>query len=344
MTWLGARGETAAQMKKTMHFEGTEEATGASWGTLSRVMTTPPRFFKLRIANRLFGEKTYAFEPPFLDKTRTLFRAPLEPQDFKKDAVGARTRINGWVEEQTEKRIVELLPADALDDKTRLVLVNAIYFLADWGEQFEPTGTSEQEFQTASATKKNVPTMHRSGRYGYAASAQEGVKVLELPYKGGETSMIVVLPDKKDGLPAVEKAASAAKLEAWRKALTPQQVDVALPRFEVSPPTVNLGDDLVSLGMSLAFDRDKADFSGMAKPADPRERLHIGKIFHKAFVKVDEKGTEAAAATAVVMPKGGGMPEKATEFRADHPFLFFVLEKSSGLVLFMGRVADPSVK
>lgn len=341
MVWLGANGDTASQMKKTMHFDGTPDATAASWGKLARVMSTPPRALKLRIANRLFGEKTYKFEAPYIEKTGTLFGAPLEAVDFKTAFEPARMRINGWVEEQTEKRIVDLLPSKAITDSARLVLVNAIYFLADWDDPFEKKWTTDGPFEISPASKKDVPTMHGTGKYAIAQTG--GVKVLELPYKGGDASMIFVLPDKKDGLPAVEKSLDATKLAAWRKALARAQVDVALPRFEIRPETMSLANELVALGMPLAFDKAKADFTGMGKSEDPSERLSIGTVFHKAFVKVDEKGTEAAAATAVAL-SGGGIPDKPIEFHADHPFLFFIVEKTSGLVLFMGRVADPSVK
>lgn len=338
MTWAGANGETATQMQKVMHFE-----TGgtAMWGRISQAFNAPGRPFKLRSANRLFGEKTYKFEQPFLDSTKSAFGAGLDPVDFKVGYEAARGKINAWVEQQTEQRIKDLLPAGALEAQTRLVLVNAIYFLADWENPFEKNATYDEEF--SGTTKKKVPTMHRSGNYALAQVDQ--LKVLELPYGGSDLSMLVVLPDSKTGLGAVEKSLSAAKLEAWTKALASVRVDVSLPRFEVSPPSMPLGDELKAMGMPLAFDRKKADFTKMGNPPNPEEQLFIQKVFHKAFVKVDEKGTEAAAATAVVMgAKGGGAPQKSVEFRADHPFLFFVVDKPSGLVLFMGRVTDPAGK
>jgi len=340
MTGLGARGETSTQLRKVMHFQGSEDVVASGWGNLGRVMTTPPRYLKLRIANRLFGEKTYAFDAPFLEKTKTIFRAPLEPVDFKKEFEPARARINGWVEEQTEKRIVELLPPRSLDDTTRIVLVNAIYFLADWADPFDKRSTRDEPFFAAATAKKDVPTMHRTGRYPVAKA--DGVSVIELPYRGEEASMVVVLPNARDGLAAVEKGLSASRLEGWRKALAPANVEVALPRFEIRPPSISLGQELAALGMPLAFDSQKADLTGIAKAADPRERLYVAKVFHKAFVKVDEKGTEAAAATAVVVAKGGGAPAPATPFVVDHPFLYFIVEKTTGLVLFMGRVVDPA--
>jgi len=343
MTFGGARGETEAQMKRVLHVDGSRDAVMSEWGRLSRALQSPGRPLTLRIANRLFGEKTVKFEQPFIDKTQADFAAPLEPNDFKNAFEPARAHINAWALDQTERRIKELLPPASLDNLTRLVLVNAIYFLADWADPFEKTATYDAPFNVSPGTPKKTPMMHRGGQYRLAQA--DGVKVLELPYKGGDASMLVILPDAKDGLADVETALTAAKLDAWRGALGTEQVTVSLPRFEVSPtPSMSLGDDLKSLGMPDAFDRDKADFTGIANPADRRERLKIDKVFHKAFVKVDEKGTEAAAATAVVMAKGGGPPAAALEFNADHPFAFAIVDKATGLVLFLGRVADPTTK
>jgi serpin B len=169
-----------------------------------------------------------------------------------------------------------------------------------------------------------------------------GVQALEMPYKGNDTSMLVLLPTELDGLAALEQSLSTEKFDAWMAALSPELVNVALPRFEVNPAApVLLADHLVALGMPLAFDRERADFSGIGKPADPRERLHIDQVFHKAFVKVDEKGTEAAAATAVSMAAGAGAPPKMIDFTADHPFLFAIVDRASKMILFLGRVAEP---
>jgi serpin B len=345
MTFGGARGETEAQMKRVLHVDGSRDAVMSDWGKLSRALQNPARPVALRIANRLFGEKTVKFEQPFIDRTRADFAAPLEPNDFVNAFEPARAHINAWVEDQTEHRIKDLLPPAALDKLTRLVLVNAIYFLADWADPFEKSATQEATFDVSPSTSKKTPMMHQGGTQRRLAQV-DGVKVLELLYRGGDTSMLVVLPDRKDGLADVEKSLTAAKLEAWRAALVLENVAVSMPRFEVSPtPSMSLGEDLKSLGMPDAFDREKADFTGIANPADRRERLKIDKVFHKAFVKVDEKGTEAAAATAVVMAKGGGMaPAAPLQFTADHPFVFAIVDNTTGLVLFLGRVADPTTK
>lgn len=341
MTYGGAKGETAAQMKKTMHFTGDPSTTMTSWGDTTRALTEPARPMKIRVANRLFGEKTYTFAPSYLEQTKTAFGAPLEALDFKHAAEPARARINGWVEEQTEKRIKDLLPASSIKDDTRLVLVNAIYFLADWAEPFDKAWTKSEPFHLTATTQKNVPTMKRTDHLPLAKT--DGARVLELAYKGNQTAMWIVLPNAVDGLPEVEKNLSSASLDAWKSKLSVENVRVELPRFEVNPKeSLALAKELQALGMTAAFDREKADFTGIANPPDPRDRLFIGNVFHKAFVKTDEKGTEAAAATAVVMARAGAAPQPPVDFLVDRPFLFLIVDRATNLILFMGRVSDPT--
>ncbi len=339
MPYGGAKGETAAQMKTVLHFDADPGAQMTSWGKMSADLTRPSPAMKLRIANRGFADTAAKLEPSFVARTRD-FGAPLETLDFQKAAEPSRARINGWVEEQTEHRIKDLLPADAIKPLTRLVLVNAIYFLADWQRPFDPTWTKKAPFTTAAKTKKDVDTMLQVE--SFPVMKADGVSVVQLAYKGGTASMLVILPDQVDGLDALERTITAASLEKWKRALARQRIELTLPRFEVSPATgLSLATPLQAMGMPLAFDRLKADFSGIANPSDPRERLHISDVFHKAFVKVDEKGTEAAAATAVVMGAAGGAPARPLELKVDHPFLFVIEDTASGLILFMGRVTDP---
>lgn len=340
MTWPGAKGETAAQIKKVMRFSQDAPANANAWGMFGRALSSPGRPVKLRIANRLFGEKTYTFEAPFLDLTKNAFGAPMELVDFKASSDASRVHINDWVSEKTEQRIKDLLPPNGVNPNTLIVLVNALYFLGDWEEEFEKKSTTDEPFDVGGATRKSVPTMHAT--HPMALAQADGAKVVELRYKRGEASMFVVVPDKKDGLPALEKSMTAAKLEGWMKAAKSENVALSLPRFEVTTPSLELGKEFAALGMTNAFDREKADFTAMANPPSKADRIYIAKVFHKAFVKVDEKGTEAAAATAIVGAKGGGAPAPPVEVKVDHPFLYFVVDKSSGLVLFMGRVDDPT--
>ena len=212
--------------------------------------------------------------------------------------------------------------------------VTAIYFLADWAMPFEKHATRNAPFTRHDGTRSNVPTMHDSRRLRYAEA--EDIKVLELPYKNNELSMLILLPDKHDGLPALEKQLSAAFLQGLIGSLKHEQVQVALPKFTFES-SFRLNDTLKAMGMKKAFDPNSADFSGMTTD----EPLFIGAVVHKTFVKVDEKGTEAAAATAVIMA-GLCAPIKLKQFRADHPFLFIIRDNRSGIVLFAGRLMDPA--
>lgn len=343
MTWGGARAETAAQMKKVLHFEGTPQEVMETSGRLTRSLEDPSRPIVFRVANQLFGEKTYTFERAFLDETKNAYGAPLEAVDFVSAHEPARQRINQWVEQRTEKRIKDLVPKDGVTKDTRLVLVNAIYFLGDWAAPFKKEQTQDQPFNVSASEKKNVPTMIQRGSFRFGK--KDAVSALELPYKGGDMSMLLLVPERVDGLAALEGSLDAKKLDGWVGALKDEQVAVYLPKFEVAPTApMRLADDLRALGMPIAFDRGKADFTGIANPPSPQDRLYIGNVFHKGFVKVDEKGTEAAAATAVAMPKGGSAPAPVTEVRIDRPFLFVIRDAASGLVLFMGRVNDPTQK
>jgi serpin B len=342
MAWAGAQGDTAAEMQKVLHLEGTGEQVLGSAGKLGAFLQSPAQPVTVRLANRLFGEKSYGFEPRFLQQTQAAFGAGLEPVDFRTAAEPARQQINGWVASQTERRIQGLIPPKGVDPDTRLVLVNAVYFLGAWAERFDEKQTAPAPFHLTKSETKDVPFMSRIGHARIASA--DTVKVVELAYQGDTFAMTIVLPEAPDGLGAVERSLSADKLQQWTNALGEERVSLYLPKFELNPTdSLSLGDTLKSLGMPAAFSRDKADFTGIAKPADPADRLCIAKVFHKAFVKVEEKGTEAAGASAVVMArKGGAAASMPIELRIDRPFLFFIRERSSGTVLFMGRVVDPS--
>ena len=342
MTHAGARGATEAEMTSVLHLPTDAGPVRAAAGNLLAAWNDPARTaYTLRVVNRLFGEKTFRFEPPFLGVTRDVFRAPFEPVDFRGAAEGARLHINGWVAQQTEDRIRDLLPPSSLDASTRLVLTNAVYFLAKWLAPFGREATADRPFTPSNGAAVTVPTMHQTASFPFAQP--DGLQILEMPYQGNELAMDFVLPRDRAGLPALEAGLTAATLDEWIGALAPTRVRVALPKFTIDPPaSLSLAGVLREMGMPTAFDPDSADFTGMAVPADPRRRLYIAAVFHKAFVKVDEQGTEAAAATAVVMARGTGMPpEPPPEFKADHPFLFFLRDLRSGAILFAGRVEDP---
>lgn len=332
-------------MKRVLHLTGTPAEVLQASGRLAASLTDPARPLVFRIANRLFAERSYRLDPAFESATRSAYGAATEALDFKGAPEPARQRINGWVESQTERRIRDLVPPNGVNADTRLALVNAIYFLGDWQEPFTREATRLAPFHLTAAATRDVPTMHRVGTLRLAEVA--GLKALELPYTGAAVSMLIVLPDAVDGLPALEASLSTARLDAIVAALASARVLVALPKFEIDPAaSLALREQLESMGLALAFDKASADFTGIANPPDPRDRLSIGNVFHKAFVKVDEKGTEAAAATAVLMQRAGAAAPSAKpiEFIADHPFLFFIRDNATSLIVFMGRVSEPLAK
>ena len=279
---------------------------------------------------------------PFVALTRDRYSAPIEAVDFRTGFEPARLHINEWTASQTQDRIRDLLPPRSLNDLSRLVLVNAIYFRGTWRYRFPEDATRDQPFYPSAGAPAAVPTMRITARLGFARP--DGAQILELPYVGDELSMVLLLPNERDGLGALEQALTAERLSGWIGALQPAQVEVELPRFRIDPPaSVPLKDTLRTMGMPIAF-TPQADFTAMSAATTPDEQLYIDNVFHKAFVEVNEEGTEAAAATAVVMRArggGAGAAPPTPRFVADHPFLFLIRDTRSGAVLFMGRVADP---
>ncbi|MFY9825309.1 MAG: serpin family protein [Thermoanaerobaculia bacterium] len=341
MAWGGAEGETAAQMRKVLHLEGTAGDVMAASGRLARSLQDPSRPLLFRIATQIFAQKTYKLVPAYVEKTRAALGAPIETLDFKTAPDRARVHINQWIESKTAHRIQNLIPPDGVSSYSRLVLVNAIYFLGDWSSPFEPWATRPAPFFLTATQKKNVPTMNQENQF--LVGQQDGVTAVSLPYKGGEMSMVLLVPDRVDGLAAVEGSLDAKKLAALMSAMKVEVIELSLPKFEINPGgSLLLGGDLRALGMPLAFDRERADLTGIANPPRRDERLFLSEVFHKAFVRVDEKGTEAAAATAGGVPGGMGAGPGPRQIKVDRPFLFLIRDNASGLVVFLGRVSDPS--
>ena len=344
MTYAGGRNETAAEMQAVLHLGDDSEAVHRAFGTLVRTWNAgKDRPYELAVANRLFGEKTLHFRDPFVVATRDHYLASFDAVDFIGDPDGSRVHVNDWVAAHTQDRILDLVPEGSVDGTTRLVLANAVYFKGDWQVAFPAAATQPEPFHAKDATPQ-TPMMHLTSDFSYAHV--DGVQLLEMPYKGGDLAMTVLLPDDRDGLGELEKKLGADALARWLGARASREVIVSLPRFKVDPPvSISLGSTLAELGMPLAFDRERADFRQMAD-LPPDTNLYLQDAIHRAFVAVDEKGTEAAAATAVVV--GAAITSVAPEppppvvFRADHPFLFLVRDTHSGALLFMGRVADPT--
>lgn len=339
MTWAGAAGDTAAEMARALHFAdvGDDAAVHEGFaGVVERLAKV--KKVELRMANRLYGQKGYAFRKDFLKAVRRHYAADLEVVDFKKKAEAARKRINAWVAKVTKKKILDLIPAGGVDVTTRLVLVNAIYFKGKWEDPFEKDATVEEPFTTGAGAKVQTPMMHRGGAYRYAA--RDGAQVLELPFQGGQLALVVILPVAVDGLPALEARLTPKQLAAWLAALAPtESVLVALPRFRASGKAA-LKATLQALGVVRAFDEAQSDFSAMAEPG--AEPLFVSDVHHQAWIAVTEEGAEAAAATGVVMGTGRGRAPPPVVFTADHPFIYLLRDTRDGHLLFLGRVVDPT--
>jgi serpin B len=346
MTYAGASGKTAAEMAKVLHYDLPGEKLHAGFSglladlsgrTLASRWTDDPdagkKSFELEIANSLWGQRGYSFQEAFLAIARKHHGAGFKEVDFGKDPEAARKLINAWVEQKTMERIKDLIAEGQVTDLTRLVLASAIYFKSSWEHPFDEGATKDAPFHLASGKSIPVPTMHQTDVF--PCMEEKTFRGIELPYKGKDLSMLVLVPKEADGLPALERSLNTGKLAAWRAFMKRQDVGLALPKFSFSAK-LDLKDTLISMGMKDAFNDKAADFSGMTGEPD----LFIAFAVHKAFIAVDEKGTEAAAATAVGMALRGP-PPKPLPFRVDRPFLFLIRDNRTGSILFLGRVLDP---
>jgi serpin B len=339
MTYAGARGPTAAEMARALDFTLEPGRLHPTFGALQNRLIKgggPKHGYQVNVANALWGQEHFGFLPDFLNLTRRDYGAGLREVNFQADPEAARRVINTWVEQQTHDRIKDLLPQGLLTTDTRLVLTNAIYFKGFWAEQFKKANTKQEPFKLAGGDQVQAPLMHRTDHFQYLDGGD--FQALELPYRGNDLSMVILLPKKVDGLSALEKKLTAANLAAWLGRLREQEVQVALPRFKVTR-AFNLNQVLESLGMRQAFVAGGADFSGVS--GTNGKRLFLQAVVHKAFVDVNEEGTEAAAATGVVV-KEEAAPAEPAVFRADHPFVFLIRDNRSGSVLFLGRLTNPA--
>lgn len=342
MTYAGARGETEQQMANALHFSLPQERLHAAFNALDQQLTNlaqgtqgseEGKGFRLHIANALWGQQGFEFLNEFLDTLAQNYGAGLRLVDFSANPEAARQVINQWVSDQTEEKIQNLIPQGVLDPLTRLVLTNAIYFNAAWQYPFQKEATTEEPFFLLNGEKVTVAMMKLNKSLLYAEGAD--FQLVSLPYEGGSIEMVVILPQ------AGQFEALRAKIDpAWlTEALAQRQshtVNLSMPRFNVESD-FSLVNALSALGMPAAFQPDQADFSGM----DGRRDLYIGEVLHKAYVNVDEAGTEAAAATAVIMELTAALPEQPVIMTINRPFLFLIREVQSGAVLFVGQVTHP---
>jgi serpin B len=358
MAYAGARGNTESQMAKALHFDLEQPKVSEAFRALNAQVLAAGqgKAAELNIANALWAEKSFTFKKEFLEAIRNNFaqesgwfsasgvfgfigmagQEGLRQLDFRHSPESARQTINTWVEKQTNDKIKGLIPQGMITGDTRLVLTNAMYFKGKWESQFEKKLTRQDPFILLDGKEIKVPMMRRTHSFGYAEETD--LQVLEMPYRGGELSMVVLLPPKQRRLEDFEQSLTQDKVDHWLKGLETRKVEVYVPKFKMTTE-FQLKKNLTRLGMIDAFSLASADFSGMTGNKD----LFIGEAVHKAFVDTNEEGTEAAAATAVTMRTGmaSTKPNPIPVFRADHPFLFLIRHKPSNCILFFGRVTKP---
>ena len=335
MTYAGAAGQTAEQMAKTLHLDLPADRVQAAAGQLCRQLNNPPLIkdkpaYELVVSNALWPQAGYPFKDAFIRLIETQYGAKIQRVDYTQPEQACRT-INDAVAEATRDKIKDLISPDAVNGDTKLVLTNAIYFKGKWDQQFSERATKDGPFCLADGQVVTVPLMHRSIDVLYAEG--DDFQLADIPYEDGVLSMTVILPRSPDKLPAVEEKLTGQALAGWIDKAEQRSVDLTLPRFKFAS-SFELSKVLIGLGMVDAF--GNADFSGMTDA----EKLAISAVLHKAFIAVDEKGTEAAAATAVVVARAS-MPIEPVVFRADRPFVFIIRHRPTETILFMGRVNDP---
>jgi serpin B len=336
MTYGGARSQTATEMAHVFHFTLPPDRLHPAMGALLAGMNAQHKDYTLRVADALWAQQGQNFLPAFTKLMQTDYAGGFHPVDFKTAPDSARNTINQWVEQQTNDKIQNLISPGVLKPATRLVLTNAIYFKGDWLSQFDKSNTENEDFHLSTTQSVKAPLMHRTGGYFYydGGTFQE----LELPYKGNDLSMVVLLPKQIAGLPALERSLTAAAASEWIQKLMPTggKVILTFPRFTMTQQ-FELSSVLSRMGMPQAFTK-AANFSGM----DGKPDFTISAAIHKAYIDVSETGTVAAAATSVNTSIGAVQESPPIVFRADHPFLFLIRDVNSGGILFMGRVTDPT--
>lgn len=340
MTYAGARGETESQMARVMHFDLPPGELHPAFNSLDQALMDQPSVsgqdgkpFELHIANAIWAEKTYRFLQSFMDLLSENYGAGVNLADFITDPEGERKKINAWVEDQTREKIKDLIPAGILDELTRMVLVNAIYFKADWTSPFEKSATHESVFHLLDETELLVPTMSQSF-FSVPYSIGEDYQAIELAYAGNKAAMDILVPEPGT-FREFEAGLNQTKLNEILGGFEDSSVMLSLPKFSYSSE-INLSDSLRVMGMRDAFDTERADFTGMSEIRD----LSISDVLHKAFVALDEEGTEAAAASAVIMGVTSAQPSGII-LTIDRPFIYLIRDLPTGQILFMGRVTNP---
>ena len=335
MTYEGAKGQTADEIKSVFHFPETNTLR-SNFASIYNDINKKDKPYTLSTGNALWVQQDYPFLEDYTSRVEKYYGGKAANLDFRRETEKSRQTINTFIEEQTNDKIKNLIPPGILDGSTVLVLTNAIYFKGMWVKQFNKKETRDEDFRTGSGQAVKVPMMRSTGddaRFNYAET--DNIQLLEMPYDGKDLSMLIILP-RENNLDNVESQITSTKLFEWKSMLNEQNVDIFIPKFKFEAKYF-LVESLSNMGMPTAF-TGAADFSEM----DGTKTLLIDKVIHQAFVEVNEEGTEAAAATAVIIIKSSATIGYKKEFRADHPFIFIIQEKNTGNILFMGRVTDPT--
>lgn len=332
MAYEGARGTTSDEMESVFHFLQDNTSRKNYVSRINSELNSPSQQYKLDISNALWIQNDYPVFSTYTDTIKQYYGANVTNLDLKGDSENSRKIINTWVENKTDQKIVDLLPQGSINENSRVVLTNAIYFKGNWTNQFEAQDTSNRNFTTSGNNIVKTPMMTTTASFPYFED--DNIQALKMPYQGGHLSMMVLLP-KNDDLKSLENSLSVEKLQQWNGNMTTEPVTVYMPKFSLDTKYI-LNDYLPSMGMPSAFSPNDADFTGISEI----KYFSISTAVHQAFVKVDEKGTEAAATTGAVF-QVTSMPLSKYTFRADHPFMFMIYDDQTGLVLFMGQVVNP---
>ncbi len=340
MTYEGARGQTAEEMGSVLHLTGDESARRQAYSSIDLRLNASESDNTISSANAAWVEKSFRLEGDYRDLLERVYHARAANLDFIGEGEKSRGIINDWVEERTAQKIMNLIPPGTINPLTCLILTNAIYFKGTWEQEFDKRLTAEDEFFASDGRIVAVPMMRRlddNALFGYFES--DDLQILQMPYVGDKLSLTIFLP-QKNNLGLLERSLDLKMLSGWKNGLRRIRVNIYLPKFKVAAKYL-LNENLQKLGMPTAFKDGEADFSGMSIKWG--RLLYISSVFHQAYVDINEEGTEAAAATSVVI-KLRCMPSKPPVFRADRPFIFMITDDETGLILFMGRLVDPEAK
>lgn len=335
MTYEGAKGQTAREMQAVLHLPDDKNKIRSDFKNIYNELNKADKTYKLTTANALWAQEDYPFVDEYFNVVDEYYDGKVTNLDFKTDTENSRVTINNWVEDKTNDKIKDLIPKGMLNTRTRLVLTNAIYFKANWSNQFDAEDTWDGKFKLSSGQSVDARMMYQTSNYNYGET--NNLQILEMDYLGNDLSMLIILPKEND-ITQIENTFRTEKLEDWKNDMQTEKVRVTLPKFKFETKYF-MDEGLKEMGMPTAFKYPDADFTAMS----PTDELFISQVIHQTFIEVAEYGTEAAATTAVIMDAGAAPEQEQPKiFRVDHPFIFIIQQKDSGNILFMGRMSDPT--